>query len=89
MRDLSSDQGLNPHPLQWKCGVLTTGPPGKSLLSFLKYILYFQTLYFYMLFYLYIYLKYLYFIFILMYVIHFLKECKTNSNRLNILLKTI
>ena len=38
--DLSSptrvDQGLNPHPLQWKCRVLTTGPPGKShqMLSF-------------------------------------------------------
>jgi len=26
-----SDQGLNlPHPLQWKLGILTTGPPGKS-----------------------------------------------------------
>ena len=25
-----SDQGLNPHPLHWKCSVLTTGPPGKS-----------------------------------------------------------
>ena len=24
------DQGLNPRPLHWKCGVLTTGPPGKS-----------------------------------------------------------
>ena len=23
-------QGLNPCLLQWKCGVLTTGPPGKS-----------------------------------------------------------
>ena len=23
------DQGLNPHPLLWKHGVLTTGPPGK------------------------------------------------------------
>ena len=23
-------QGLNPRPLQWKLGVLTTGPPGKS-----------------------------------------------------------
>ena len=23
-------QGLNPDPLQWKCGILTTGPPGKS-----------------------------------------------------------
>ena len=25
------DQGLNPCPLQWKWGVLITGPPGKSL----------------------------------------------------------
>ena len=25
-------QGLNPWPLQWKCGVLTTGPPAKSFL---------------------------------------------------------
>ena len=25
-----SDQGLNPSPLQWKRGVLITGPPGKS-----------------------------------------------------------
>ena len=25
--------GLNPHPLHWKCGVLITGPPGKSLIS--------------------------------------------------------
>ena len=24
------DQGSNPCPLQWKHGVLTTGPPGKS-----------------------------------------------------------
>ena len=23
------DQGSNPHPLQWKCRILTTGPPGK------------------------------------------------------------
>ena len=32
MWDLSSpsNQGSNPHPVQWKCGVLTTGPPGKS-----------------------------------------------------------
>ena len=33
MWDLSSPQGLNPCPLQWKRGVLTTGPPGKSLVS--------------------------------------------------------
>ena len=26
-----SDQGLNPHPLQWKRGVLTTGLQGKFL----------------------------------------------------------
>ena len=26
------DQGSNPRPLRWKCEVLTTGPPGKSLL---------------------------------------------------------
>ena len=24
-------QGMNPHPLQWKCRVLTTGPPRNSL----------------------------------------------------------
>ena len=23
------NQGSNPHPLRWKCRVLTTGPPGK------------------------------------------------------------
>ena len=23
--------GLNPHPLEWEHGILTTGPPGKSL----------------------------------------------------------
>ena len=26
-----SDQGSNPCPLHWKCGVLATGPPRKSL----------------------------------------------------------
>ena len=26
-----SDQGWNLRPLHWKSGVLTTGPPGKSL----------------------------------------------------------
>ena len=26
------DQGSNPCPLQWKCSVLTTGLPGKSLI---------------------------------------------------------
>ena len=31
------DQGSNPCPPQWKCGVvLTTGPPGKFLRQFLK-----------------------------------------------------
>ena len=29
------NQGSNPCPLQWKYGVLTTGPPGKSLSRFL------------------------------------------------------
>ena len=34
----SPDQGSNPRPLQWKQGVLTIGPPGKSLnkIHFLK-----------------------------------------------------
>ena len=27
---LIPDHGLNLCPLQWKCGVLTAGPPGKS-----------------------------------------------------------
>ena len=27
---LVPQQGSNPRPLHWKCGVLTTGPPGKS-----------------------------------------------------------
>ena len=31
MQDLVPDQGSNPGPLHWECGVLTTGPPGKSL----------------------------------------------------------
>ena len=31
---LFSQQGSNPHLLHWKCGVLTTGPPGMSLLCF-------------------------------------------------------
>ena len=33
MRDLVPNQGSNPCPLQWKCGVLTTGPPRKSQMS--------------------------------------------------------
>ena len=28
------DQGSNPGPLHWECGVLPTGPPGKSLSVF-------------------------------------------------------
>ena len=28
------DQGSNPRPLQWKHGVLTAGPPGKSIFLF-------------------------------------------------------
>ena len=34
MWDLSSDQGLNLHPLQWKCGVLTNGLPETSIYIF-------------------------------------------------------
>lgn len=30
-RILVPNHGLNPHPLHWKCGVLTTGTPGMSL----------------------------------------------------------
>ena len=33
--DQCSNQGQNLHPLQWKCRVLTTEPPRKSLSSFL------------------------------------------------------
>ena len=33
-----SNQGLNSHPLHWKCGVLTTGPPGMSLSLFFNLI---------------------------------------------------
>jgi len=33
MQNLSfSNQGLNPHPVQWNLRVLTTGPLGKSLI---------------------------------------------------------
>ena len=35
MHNLSSDQGSNPCPLQWKRRVLTTGLPWKSLSQFL------------------------------------------------------
>ena len=31
------DQGLNPGPLHWECGVLATGPPGKTQFLVLKY----------------------------------------------------
>ena len=34
MWDLFPDWGLNLGPLHWKCRVLATGPPGKSLLWF-------------------------------------------------------
>ena len=36
MRDLSWDQRSNLGPLQWKHGVLSTGPPGMSQLKKLK-----------------------------------------------------
>ena len=38
MWDLGSleDQGSNPSPLHWECGVLTTGLPGNSPQTFLK-----------------------------------------------------
>jgi len=39
------DQGLNPCPLQWKCRVLNTGPPGKPTVSLtLKFKMLFWTL---------------------------------------------
>ena len=36
-RILVPNRGLNVHPLQWKCRVLTTGPPGKSLYCLFLY----------------------------------------------------
>jgi len=36
---LVPDQGSNPCPLNWQCGVLTTGPPGKTPRLSLKDIL--------------------------------------------------
>ena len=30
VRSYFPDQGSNLHPLHWKCGILTTAPPGKS-----------------------------------------------------------
>ena len=33
-----SDQGLNLGPLHWKCGVLASGPLGKSLKPYLCYV---------------------------------------------------
>ena len=41
---LVSRQGLNPCPLHWKCRVLTTEPPGKSLLLLQFFILMFGIL---------------------------------------------
>ena len=39
MRDPFSHQGSNLAPLHWQCGVLVTGPPGKShILTFLEII---------------------------------------------------
>ena len=35
-----SDQGLNLCPLHWKPEVLTTGPSGKFIFSFMHYILF-------------------------------------------------
>ena len=32
------NQGSNPYPLQQKCGVLTTGPPGKSPVGGILYV---------------------------------------------------
>ena len=34
---LFPNQGLNLWPLQWKCDILTTGPPGKSLCFVFKF----------------------------------------------------
>ena len=34
MWDWLPDQGSNPGPLHWECGVLATGPPGKPYKSF-------------------------------------------------------
>ena len=48
VRSQLPDQGSNPRPLHWKCEVLTTGPPGKSLT-----VLFFK---FYLFIYLFIYL---------------------------------
>ena len=40
LRSYLPHQGLNPHNLQWKHSVLTTGLPGKLLISHLKTNLY-------------------------------------------------
>ena len=41
VRSQLPDQGSNPRPLHWKCEVLTTGPPGKSLtVLFFKFYLF-------------------------------------------------
>ena len=39
------DQGLNPGPLNWECGVLSTGPPGKSGFVLIFFLLPFGCLY--------------------------------------------
>ena len=42
MRDLSlPNQGSNLRPLQWKCGVLTTGLPGRFLFHFPSFFFFF------------------------------------------------
>ena len=52
----SPDRGLNPGPLHWECGLLPTGPPGKSLAPFtlafslLSYSLSYQHVYVYKIF---------------------------------------
>ena len=35
--DLSSQPGIEPGPQQWKCRVLTTGPPGNSRTEFFEF----------------------------------------------------
>ena len=42
------NQGSNLGPLQWKCGVLSTGPPGKSRLNLLFFILFKNLIYFWL-----------------------------------------
>ena len=33
------NQGLNPGAQQWKCGILTTGPPGNTPLPFFPFVI--------------------------------------------------